>query len=240
METSLHVALSGQIASERRLATIADNIANINTIGFRQTGVRFSELIGGGGKQKLSFVSPGKSTLSDRQGALEPTGNQLDFAINGNGWFSVETSAGAALTKDGRMKIAPDGTLTNLEGFPVLDQAGTPIQLVSHTDPIILDGSGVIHQRGVIVGSIGVFEVGPIDETLRVGALSFQQSGARANVAETDSYSLQQGFVEKSNVDPIAQISKLISVQRNFEQSSNLMQKNESLIEEAIRLLGGK
>jgi flagellar basal-body rod protein FlgF len=240
MDPGLYVALSGQVATERRLTTIADNIANMNTAGFRQVGVRFSELVDGVGKAKESFVAPGVTVLSEKQGAFEATGNQLDFAINGNGWFMVQTPAGEAMTRDGRFKVNIDGALSNLDGYPVLDQGGAPVQVNLTAGPVAADASGILFQKNAIVGSVGVFDYSAPDETLRSGSLSFVPDGEVTPAADRSDFSVQQGFVEKSNVDAVEQISKLITVQRSFEQTGNLIQQSESSLAEAIRLLGGK
>lgn len=240
METSLYVALSGQIAAEKRMSTIADNIANVNTVGFRQTGVRFSEVVSGRANTKTSFVSPGLSKLSDKQGVLASTGSPFDFAINGPGWFKVETPAGEALTRDGRFQINAAGTLTNLDGYPVLDQGGSPVQINLNAGNLFADASGILHQQNGVVGSIGVFEADPPSETMRVGSLGFLPEGADAPAAEISTFSLSQGYTESSNVDAIEQITRLIGVQRTFEQVSGLMQKSEAALEEAIRILGGR
>jgi flagellar basal-body rod protein FlgF len=240
MNTSLYVALSGQIATERRLTTIADNIANMNTAGFRQVGIRFSELVDGAQKTKTSFVTPGVTVLSEAQGAIDSTGNQLDFSINGEGWFMVETPTGEAMTRDGRLQVNVDGTLSNLDGYPVLDQGGAQVQLNLTSGPISADRSGILYQRGSIVGSVGVFDYSAPDETLRSGSLSFVPDGVVTPAADRSDFTVLQGFVEKSNVDAIEQISRLISVQRNFEQSATLIQKSEASLEDAIRQIGGK
>jgi flagellar basal-body rod protein FlgF len=240
MDNSLNLALSGQVATERRLTTIADNISNMNTVGFRQVGVRFSELVDGSNKSKMSFVTPGVTVLSEAQGAIDSTGNQLDFAINGDGWFMVQTPAGEAMTRDGRLQINADGTLANLEGYPVLDQGGAPVQLNVTAGPVSSDQSGILYQHGAIIGSVGVFDYSAPDETLRSGSLSFVPDGVVTPAADGGHYTVQQGFVEKSNVNAVEQIAKLISVQRSFEQSATLIQKSESSLEDAIRQIGGK
>ena len=240
MDTSLYVALSGQIATERRLTTIADNIANMNTAGFRQVGVRFSELVDGNLKAKTSFVTPGVTVLSEAQGAIDSSGNQLDFAINGDGWFMVQTPAGEAMTRDGRFQVSADGTLANLDGYPVLDQGGAPVQLNLASGPVSADRSGILYQRGSIAGSVGVFDYSAPDETLRSGSLSFVPDGVVTPATDRNDFTVQQGFVEKSNVDAIEQIARLITVQRNFEQSATLIQKSETSLEDAIRQIGGK
>lgn len=240
MEGGLYVSLSGQLATERRLTTIADNIANMNTAGFRQTGVRFAELVGAGMQAKTSFAAPGVSTLSSVQGAFDATGNQLDFAINGEGWFMLQTPGGEAITRDGRFQISPDGTLTNLDGYPVLDQGGAQVQINLTLGRVSADGAGILHQNGAVVGSIGVFDFSNPSETLRRGALSLLPDGAVTPAADRNDFTVQQGALEKSNVDAVEQIARLISVQRAFEQSASLMQKSESSLDEAIRMLSGK
>ena len=240
MNTSLYVALSGQIATELRLATIADNLANMSTAGFREVGVRFSELVDGSRNGNTSFVTSGVTVLSERQGAMDSTGNQLDFAINGDGWFMVQTPAGQALTRDGRVQVNADGTLANLDGFPVLDQGGAPVQLNLTVGPVSADRSGILYQRGSIVGSIGVFDYSAPEENLRSGSLSFVPAGEVTPAADRSDFTVQQGFVETSNVDAVEQITRLITVQRNFEQSATLTQKAESSLEDAIRQIGGK
>jgi flagellar basal-body rod protein FlgF len=240
MDTALHVALSAQIAGERRLATIADNIANSNTSGFRQVGIKFSEQLDSVSKSALSFVTPGLALMSDKQGPLDETGNQLDFAINGTGWFLVQTPAGEAITRDGRFQIDQDGGLVSLDGNPVLDQGGSPVQVNLALGPVRADAAGILHQNGAIIGSVGIFDAAAPDETLRYGSLAILPEEAAVPAADRDDYSVVQGFAEKSNVDAVEQITRLISVQRNFESVANLIQQTESSLNQAIQLLSGK
>ncbi|WP_313475856.1 flagellar hook-basal body complex protein, partial [Agrobacterium pusense] len=94
MQSGLYVALSSQIALERRLTTISDNMANVNTVGFRGSEVKFDEMVAKNHNDmnaKIAFVSQGNDYLSTRQGAFEQTGNSFDFAIKGDAWFSLDT-----------------------------------------------------------------------------------------------------------------------------------------------------
>ena len=240
MDTALSVALSAQIAGERRLATIADNIANGNTAGFREVGIKFSEHLDGLSKSALSYVTPGLASLSDRQGPLDETGNQLDFAINGTGWFLVETPAGEAVTRDGRFQIDSEGSLVSLDGNRVLDQGGSPVQINLALGPVRADAAGILHQNNAIVGSVGVFDAEVPDETFRYGSLAILPENAAVPAADRDDYSVVQGYAEKSNVDAVEQITRLISVQRNFESMANLIQQTESSLGQAIQMLSGK
>lgn len=129
MQSGLYVALSSQIALERRLTTISDNMANVNTVGFRGSEVKFDEMVAKNHNDmnaKVAFVSQGNDYLSTRQGAFEQTGNSFDFAIKGDAWFSLDTPDGQILTRDGRFTMRPDGALISSSGYPVLTRAAAP------------------------------------------------------------------------------------------------------------------
>ncbi|HZZ63581.1 MAG TPA: flagellar hook-basal body complex protein [Roseiarcus sp.] len=107
MQNGLYVAAAAQVALERRLETIADNIANMNTVGYRATGVAFETEVIKAGDASISYVSPGSDYLSRRIGGLVKTDNSLDFAIQGDGWFGIKTPSGVAYTCCDRRRVAP-------------------------------------------------------------------------------------------------------------------------------------
>ena len=109
MQDSLYVALSSQVALEKRLTTIADNVANTNTVGFRATGVKFEDLVSGIGDDRVAFASTGATFLSENAGALRQTGNPFDFAIQGDAWFGIDTPVGTVMTRDGRFEMDQEG-----------------------------------------------------------------------------------------------------------------------------------
>ena len=106
MQDGLYVALSSQVALEKRLVTIADNVANANTVGFRATQVKFEDVVTGTGERSVSFASAGDTYLSTNQGPLKQTGNPYDFAVRGDAWFAIDTPAGQVMTRDGRYNVA--------------------------------------------------------------------------------------------------------------------------------------
>ncbi len=112
MQSGLYVGISSQIALERRLNTIADNMANMNTVGFRSTEVKFDEVMSKTQNDigaKVAFVTQGNDYLSTRTGDMQRTGNPLDFAVKGNAWFQLDTPAGKVLTRDGRFTMDEPG-----------------------------------------------------------------------------------------------------------------------------------
>jgi flagellar basal-body rod protein FlgF len=238
MQDSLYVALSSQIALEKRLDTIADNVANASTVGFRATGVRFQDLVSGTGDKSVSFASSGNTYLSTAHGSLTETGNPFDFAIQGDAWFGLETPAGTIMTRDGRFTMNQDGQLMSIEGYPVLDAGGAPIQLDPRNGPPKAGSDGSLRQGDNLVGAIGLFQFDPGENFVRYGNSGVVPAHEPEPVTDRADIGVAQGFVEQSNVNPTLEITKLIQVQRAFEDIAALMQQTSSSSEDAIKTLG--
>ena len=121
MQSGLYVTLSGQVALEKRLKTVASNIANMNTIGYRGDGVRFEAQLAKAGDSTVAFAGNGADFISRQSGAVNKTGNPLDVAVQGDAWLAIKTPAGIVYTRDGRLTINETGEVTTLNGFSVLD-----------------------------------------------------------------------------------------------------------------------
>ncbi len=239
MQSGLYVALSSQMALERRLTTIADNIANVNTAGFRASHVKFNDVLTNAGGTKVNYVSKGAEYLSAQKGAIIQTGNPLDFAIKGNAWFSIETPSGPALTRDGRFSMTETGDLVSIEGFAVLDAGGGPIQLNAADGPPIAGSDGTLSQSGNRVATLGLFEAQTESGFLRVGNTAIIPEQAPQPVIDRMDAGVVQGYVEQSNVNALSQITQMMMVSRAFENVTQLMRQSESSISDAIKTLGG-
>ncbi|MEP9399851.1 flagellar basal-body rod protein FlgF [Mesorhizobium sp. KR2-14] len=240
MQDGLYVALSSQIALERRLNTIADNVANASTVGFRATGVKFEDVVSGLGQKSVAFVSSGDTYLSTASGALRQTGNPLDFAIKGDAWFGIDTPAGIVMTRDGRFTMQEDGQLVTVEGYPVLDAGGAPIQLDPRNGTPEAGADGMLRQGGQPVGALGLFTFDPGVNFTRFANSGIIPNGAPQPVVDRIDVSVVQGYVEESNVNPILEMTRLISVQRAFENTAALMRSSEQTFSEAVKTLGSK
>lgn len=242
MQSGLYVGISSQIALERRLNTIADNMANMNTVGFRATEVKFDEVLSKTRNEqnaKVAFVTQGNDYLSTRSGALEQTGNALDFAIKGDAWFAIDTPAGQVLTRDGRFTMKETGELVSNMGYPVLDAGGAPIQLNRAGGPPEVGADGRISQDGNPVATLGVFSA-----DISKGYLRYENAGVipveqPQPVVDAFDVGVTQGYLEQSNVNAIGQMTELIQVNRAFEGISALMRDTEQQFGEAIKTLGG-
>ena len=169
MDASLSVSLSSQLALDRRLTTIADNVANMSTVGFRSSEVKFDQELLRSRTASVAFVSPGNEYLSSAKGGLDPTGNPFDFAIKGDAWFSIQTPAGETLTRDGRFNLTQNGDLVTIQGYPVLDAGGGPIQLNPNNGPPTVSQDGIIFQGTNRVASVGLFTADVSQGYTRVG-----------------------------------------------------------------------
>lgn len=240
MQDSLYVSLSAQIALERRLDTIADNVANASTVGFRATGVKFEDVVTGSGQKAVSFASAGNTYLSSAHGSLTETGNPFDFAIQGDAWFGIETPAGTVMTRDGRFSMNENGELRSIEGYPVLDAGGAPIQLDPRGGPPRAGADGSLRQGDQLVGAIGLFDFDPGRNFVRYGNSGIVPPREPEPVTDRADIGVAQGFVEESNVNPVLEMTRLITVQRAFENTAALMRQTASSSDDAIKTLGSK
>jgi flagellar basal-body rod protein FlgF len=144
MQTGLYVSLSAQIALRKRMDTIAGNVANMNTVGFRASEVKFEALLQKAGSNNVAYSSTGADFISRRNGGMVKTDNPLDIAIQGDGWFAIKTPAGTAYTRDGRLSLSETGTLQNINGYPMLDAGGTPIVIDQSAGAPMIASDGMI------------------------------------------------------------------------------------------------
>lgn len=240
METSLYVGLSGQVAMERRLATIANNVANAGTTGFRAEGVHFSTIVSRTAPFVTAFATEGSAHVDPRSGGLITTGNPLDVAIQGEGFMAIQTPQGTAYTRDGRMQMLSTGDLVSLNGHPILDVSGSPITLDPSGGPAAINRDGTLQQGGRAIGAIGLFEVDLSKGYKRYENSGFVPSSTPLPIEDFTRNGVVQGFIEESNVNPILEMTHLIAVQRAFEAMSSGMEQRDSTLRDTIQALGAR
>ena len=238
MQSALYVALSAQVALERRLNTVANNVANINTGGFRADEIKFEEVLSTTAKEAVSFASSGENFISRKAGPLNKTDNPLDVAIQGDGWLSFSAPNGTAYTRDGRLKMTENGDLQTLTGYPILDAGGAPIALDPRGGTPTITRDGTIIQGNNQVGQLGLFKLGSDAKLTRFGNSGVFSIMPGTPVEEFNSNGIEQGFSEGSNINPILEMTKMIAVQRTFESAATTIQETESSLMNAIRTLG--
>ena len=239
MSISLDVAMSAQLSLMKRLETIAHNVANVSTVGFRAEESNFSELVSNNTIDPTAYAQIGQTVLSQKAGALVKTDGPLDLAVNGNAWFAIQTPAGQVNTRDGRLTMLETGDLQTLQGYPILDVGGAPITLEPAAGPPTIAADGMITQNGVQVGAIGLFRIPDGAKLQRFESSGVIPSIPAEPVVDFSRNRVVQGFVENSNVNPVKQMTDLIMVSRLFEGVTNAIQDKERSMQNAIRTLGG-
>lgn len=248
MDNGSYVALSLATAMRREMDVSANNIANANTAGFKGERVVFDSYLqkgpDGSDDTSTSFVLDRGSYLNENQGSLSFTGNSLDVALQGEGWFSYQTPQGAtAFGRDGRFQLDPQGNLVTLSGNKVLDNGGQPIALppevagsvsITESGSITADGLGQIAQ-------IGVFELQNLQSYERLGGgLFVPPEGVEAGgMPPPDPQTrVVQGAVEDSNVQPVVEMTRMMDIQKAYDRAVKLMNGRDDLRSDMLRRLG--
>lgn len=238
MQSGLYVTLSAQMALERRLTTIAANVANQSTPGYRAEEIDFKTLLSRAGDTPVAFPSQGETYLSRRPGVPTKTDAPLDVAVQGEAWLALQTPAGTVYTRDGRMRMLESGELQSIDGYPILDAGNTPIFLEPDGGPPSIARDGMISQSGRQIGAIGLFS---LDETATLKR--YANSGVISNkpatpVLDFTQNGIAQGYVEGANVNPVLEMAKLITISRAFDNISSALAGSESSLKDAIKTLG--
>jgi flagellar basal-body rod protein FlgF len=217
MQNATYIALSSQLAIERQMDVVANNLANVSTPAFRGEAVIFSQyLIRPRGNQPLAFVQDQGTVRDTRQGPLSKTNNPLDIAIEGSGYFAVQTPLGLRYTRNGHFQRDSQGQIVTSQGFPILGDGGQPIQLPNNTREITIapDGTISVHQDGTTaetpIGKLRVVDFAQ-PQAVTPGAAGLwvtDQTGQPANAT------VHQGMIEESNVQSVVELTRLLSVSR--------------------------
>jgi flagellar basal-body rod protein FlgF len=250
MENALLVGLSRQVALSRELDVVANNIANINTNGFKADGAVFEEFIGKvarsgnmeGRDNRVSFVRDRATWIDMSQGTIERTGNPLDVAIVGKGFLAVQTPNGERYTRNGALQVNNIGQLVTSEGYQVLGESG-PIVLQPKDRNVSISKDGTISVRE---GEDAATE----SERGKLRLVNFAQAGLLqkdgtgtlkapdgvAPAPELKSY-FSQGTIEKSNVRSVVEMTRMIEVTRTYTQVATMLAQQSDMQKSAIEKL---
>jgi flagellar basal-body rod protein FlgF len=250
MSNALLVGLSRQVALGRELDVVANNIANLNTTGFKADGAVFEEFVGRTARadgasradSQVSFVRDRATWIDMSQGSIERTGNSLDVAIDGSGFLAVQTPRGERYTRNGALQINAEGQLVTSEGYQVLGDAG-PIVLQPKDRDVAISKDGTISvregntaktesQRGKL-RVVGFDKPGQLQKD---GSGTFAAPQSVAPQADATSR-LVQGAIEKSNVRAVLEMTRMIEVTRSYTQVATMLSQQSDLQKTAIEKL---
>jgi flagellar basal-body rod protein FlgF len=245
MDNSLLVSLSHQLAAYRSMDVIANNIANASTPGFKRETAKFEEFVsmvapseGQTGLQSVSFVKDAGISRDLTQGGILNTGAPFDFAINGNGYFTVQTPQGMRYTRDGHFSLDANGNIVNSDGYALQGDGGA-ITITPNDGDIQVGADGTVSSVvNGIANQIGKLQVVNFaNERALVKEGSNLYSTTQAPVTATN-VTIGQGKLESSNVQPVLEISHMLEVMRAYQATASLSQSQEDMIRQAITQLG--
>ncbi|MBI1328810.1 MAG: flagellar basal-body rod protein FlgF [Alphaproteobacteria bacterium] len=240
MDNSLLVSLSHQLASYRSMDVIANNIANVSTPAYKREAVKFEEYVANvqgsesdSGPVPVSFVQD-KGVVRDlNEGRIEATHAPFDFAVNGKGYFVVNTANGERYTRNGHFQLDGSGRVVTSEGDAVMGEGG---EITVTAD----DGDIHVAEDGTISGKQG--QLGKLRLVNFDNERALQKEGASLYTTTQSPTpadgKIRQGMLETSNVEPVIEISHMIEVMRAYQATANLTQSQEDMMRQAIDKLG--
>ncbi len=249
MENALLIGLSRQMVLERQLDVVANNIANVNTNGFKADKQLFEEYLSSGAHEdnfpgaarRVSYVQDRGTYRDFSQGGMQQTGNTLDVAISGDGFLTVQTAAGERYTRDGNFHMNNLGQLVTAAGDPVLGTTGPIVfQQTDHDIVVSPDGTVTVvegsNRNDSIRGKLRLVSFADPQQAQKQGGNLYSAAAGVTPQQDTKS-TVQQGYIEKSNVSAVGEMSKMVDVMRSYTQVANMLQVQSDLRKSAIEKL---
>lgn len=252
MIRGLYTAAAGLSIEARRNEIIANNLANVNTNGYKRddlvaesfrgmllyrmndpaarAGATDPQLVGSLGTGSYGVFS----AMDNAQGGLTQTGNPLDLAMAGEGFFAVETRQGERYTRDGSFARSTDGFLVTADGFRVLGQNG-PVRL--GTGEVTIETDGTVRQDGRSVDRLRIVRFQGGETPTKEGSNLLRVSGQVAEVPRAQAQ-VRQGFVERSNVNVVREMVSMIAALRSYETNQKVIQVHDELLAKAVNEVG--
>ena len=241
MDNAQLITLSRQLGLQRQMDVVANNLANINTTGFKSENIMFEDYLMPKAEDNafpqadrdLHFTQDWSTRHDMSLGAIEQTGSPLDVAIDGDGLLSVQTPAGERYTRDGGLSIDSSGTLVDTSGNPVLSSSG-PIAFDSADTDIAISRDGTISTSQGTKGKLKLTAFADPRMLTREGTNYYSGTGGSADTTSR----ITQGALERSNVSGVSEMVNMIRVQRAYQTIANIMEQQDQLRRTAVQQLG--
>lgn len=238
MELTSYVAMSYLTAQQRALDVTAGNLANAGTSGYKAERVLFSDWLakqggtdGSRGTKPVAFVQDRATWRETAEGPIQHTGNPLDLAIGGEGFFTIETARGPRLTRAGRFTATPDGTISDTQGNALLDTNGQKLRLSPADINLTVTSDGTLSSENGTIGKVGIVQPDDPGKLLAEGGTALKPGSGTTPVAQPR---ILQGAIEDSNVQPIIEMTRMMSGLRSFQFTAQLVEQEAQRQQGAI------
>jgi flagellar basal-body rod protein FlgF len=259
MHESIYIAASAGIKQARKMEMIAQNLANVNNTGFKKDALVFKEMMApfqpdtGFESGKDALLTPDKSNknvsyvgITDyytdySPGEFKKTGGALDLALDGEGFFKVQTPNGPRYTRNGNFRININNQLVNQNGNQILDRNDQPV-VIDAPGAITIDGGGNISAGNGLsntqVGNIKLVRFENTKTIEKMGDGLYRQIESEENEIEATETKMHQGFLENSNVTSVEEMTEMISTVRMFETYQKMIQSIDSMDDQSVNTIG--
>ena len=223
------------LAQEQRLNQIANNLANVNTTGYKKENITFWEMMFKAADNRPRVGKALKVIIDQQQGPAEQTDNPLDFAINGRGFFKIQTPNGIRYTRNGNFTLNGVGQLSTTDGNLVLGDGGP---IVLKNDKISVAKNGQISANGRIINKLSLVTFADLHNLTKEGANLFKLKAGSARAGQASSPDIQQGYLEGSNVNIIKGMTEMIDLQRSYQAQQKAIQTIDEIDQQSIAKVG--
>ena len=235
MSNGIYAATAGAIAQSTALDVTANNIANATTTGFHGDRVTFREALNAARSPDLATVGAGTARVDNEAGALNQTGNPLDLALEGDGYFAVQSPNGPRYTRAGNFELDDQRNLVTHDGLKVRGEGGAPISIPPDATELSVGSDGSVVANGQQVGKLELAKFAP-NQVKREGATLFSATG---RPAAGDPPKVHSGVLESSNVNVVRGVVDLVKVSRTYESLMKMIQGYHDVESRAAQTLGG-
>jgi flagellar basal-body rod protein FlgF len=260
MHEGIYIAASAGIKQGKKMEVIANNLANVNSTGYKKDRLAFKELMppfppdtkmenaknvllpSNKSNKNVSYVAVTDQYTDHKPGIFKQTNSELDMALDGDGYFSVSTAEGVQYTRNGNFRLNTENQLVNQKGEPVLNEQGEPIVINAQGSDISIDANGNIFvgsgQANANIGKIKLVDFENKQTLEKIGDGLFYQSDKEAEEKTINNTTLRQGFLEASNVTAVEEMTNMISTLRLFETYQKMIQSIDSMDDQSVNKIG--
>lgn len=231
MIVGLYTSVTGKVARSINQDIISRNLANVNTVGFKMNRPSFSTFMNE--DKSIHGVALTKMVIDHKQGSIKETGNKLDLAIHGNGYFTMETPDGLRYSRNGHFLLNSENNLINDMGWKLAGEGG-PIILPQNVKNVLIGENGRVSADGVVAGTLKIVDFKNKDDLKEVGSSSFM-SKSDSPGGRAEEFAVQQGYLENSNVNVIDEMVSLMANMRSFEGNNKVTKSIDRTLEKLIR-----
>jgi flagellar basal-body rod protein FlgF len=235
MIEGIYTSASGMFPRRAQLEVIANNLANVNTVGYKRDKLLFRRILDSNLALQGQSLGMEEIITDFHQGGLDPTDNNLDFAVVGDGFFTIQTPEGIRYTRSGNFSLNQEGQLVTPDGYPVMGEKGTIV--LERTD-IVVNEKGEVLEKGAVIDRFLITDFPQPYQLVKTGRNLFRPQDPLDAGTPASGFRLKQGFLEESNVRAIEEMVEMVVLFRNYEADQKAIRYQDESLSKAVNELG--